>query len=115
MPDYAYRGPADIDRAIAFLIKLDEHQRNALAVLQIDDAIEEAQKEYESPSATPPTTVRRLHRAPQRLPGHGRRRREPQALLATMPDTAQSFIAAASALADPERAVDLQRYFRPVR
>ncbi|CAN5458587.1 hypothetical protein BH10ACT7_BH10ACT7_22820 [soil metagenome] len=47
MPDYAFGGPADIDRAIAFLIKLDEHQRNALAVLQIDDAIEEAQKEYE--------------------------------------------------------------------
>lgn len=53
MPDYAYGGPADIDRAIAFLIKLDDQQRNALAVLEIDDAIEEANKEYEKSKRDP--------------------------------------------------------------
>ena len=47
MPDYAFGGPADIDRAIGFLVKLDESQRNALAVLEIDDAIDELQREFE--------------------------------------------------------------------
>lgn len=51
MPDYAFGGPADIDRAIGYLVALDEHQRNALAVLEIDDAIEEAQAEFEKASA----------------------------------------------------------------
>ena len=46
MADYEYGGPADIDRAIGFLVALDNEQRSALAVLEIDDAIEEAQAEY---------------------------------------------------------------------
>lgn len=51
MSDYVYGGPADIDRAIAYLVDLDERQRNALAVLEIDEAIEEAQAEYEKATA----------------------------------------------------------------
>ena len=47
MPDYAYGGPADIDRAIGFLVKMDDAQRNALAVLEIDAALDELQAEYE--------------------------------------------------------------------
>ena len=53
MSDYEYDGPADIDRAIAYLVALDEQQRNALAVLEIDSAIDEAQSEYEKSSADP--------------------------------------------------------------
>ncbi|CAN5132172.1 hypothetical protein BH09ACT5_BH09ACT5_02690 [soil metagenome] len=53
MPDYAFGGPADIDRAIGFLVKLDNEQRNALAVLEIDDAIDELQGEFEKSSADP--------------------------------------------------------------
>jgi hypothetical protein len=53
MSDYSYGGPADIDRAIAYLVALDDAQRNALAVLEIDDAIEEAQAEYEKATADP--------------------------------------------------------------
>ncbi len=51
MPDYAFGGPADIDRAIGFLVQLDNEQRNALAVLEIDDAIDELQREFEKSSA----------------------------------------------------------------
>ena len=51
MADYAFGGAADIDRAIGFLVKLDNEQRNALAVLEIDDAIEELQREFEKASA----------------------------------------------------------------
>lgn len=51
MPDYAFGGPADIDRAIGFLVAMDNQQRNALAVLEIDDAIEELQREFELSSA----------------------------------------------------------------
>ncbi|MFD1714493.1 hypothetical protein ACFSBZ_08435 [Amnibacterium flavum] len=53
MPDYAFGGPADIDRAIAFMVQLDNEQRNALAVLEIDNAIEELQTEFEKTSADP--------------------------------------------------------------
>ena len=53
MADYAFGGPADIDRAIGFLVALDNEQRNALAVLEIDDAIEEAQGEFTKASADP--------------------------------------------------------------
>lgn len=56
MSDYVYGGPADIDRAIAYLVELDEHQRNALAVLEIDDAITEAQSEFEKSTADPAYT-----------------------------------------------------------
>ena len=49
MSDYAYSGPADIDRAIAYLVALDDAQRNALAVLEID----EAQAEFEKATADP--------------------------------------------------------------
>jgi len=51
MSDYQFAGPADIDRAIAYLVALDDHQRNALAVLEIDQAIEEAQVEFEKSTA----------------------------------------------------------------
>ena len=53
MSEYIYAGPADIDRAIAFLVALDAQQRNALAVLQIDDAIQEAEGQYEKAVADP--------------------------------------------------------------
>ncbi|MEP6480839.1 MAG: hypothetical protein ABJA94_02395 [Rhodoglobus sp.] len=51
MSDYAFEGPADIDRAIAYLVALDNHQRNALAVLEIDEALDELQAEFEKSSA----------------------------------------------------------------
>lgn len=47
MSDYTYGGPADIDRAIGFLVALDNSSGNALFVLEVDQAIEEAQAEYE--------------------------------------------------------------------
>jgi hypothetical protein len=53
MSDLEYSGPADIDRAIAYLVALDDEQRNALAVLEIDQAIEGAQAEYEKAAADP--------------------------------------------------------------
>ncbi len=53
MSDYAYGGPADIDRAIAYLVALDDQQRNALSVIEIDEAIDEAQAEFEKSSADP--------------------------------------------------------------
>lgn len=53
MSDYSYGGPADIDRAIAYLVALDDVQRNALAVLEIDSALEEAQAEFEKATADP--------------------------------------------------------------
>jgi len=46
MSSYVYGGAADIDRAIALLVDLDNAQRNALAVLQIDEAIDELQQEF---------------------------------------------------------------------
>jgi hypothetical protein len=51
MSEYAFGGAGDIDRAIALLVSLDNSQRNALAVLQIDEAIEELQAEYVTSSA----------------------------------------------------------------
>ena len=51
MSDFEYAGPADIDRAIAYLVALDDQQRNALAVIEIDQAIDEAQAEYEKATA----------------------------------------------------------------
>ena len=51
MADYEFGGAADIDRAIDYLVKLDDEQRNALAVLQIDDAISELQGELDKVSA----------------------------------------------------------------
>jgi hypothetical protein len=53
MPDYAFGGPADIDRAIAFMVDLDNRQRNAMMVLEIDSAIEELGTEFEKSSADP--------------------------------------------------------------
>jgi hypothetical protein len=47
MTDYSFGGAADIDRAIGYLVALDNTQTNALAVLEIDDAITELQSEYE--------------------------------------------------------------------
>jgi hypothetical protein len=46
MSNYVYGGTADIDRAIGYLVALDNAQRNALAVLEIDEAIDELQREY---------------------------------------------------------------------
>lgn len=51
MADYEFGGAADIDRALDYLVKLDDEQRNALAVLEIDDAISELQGELEKVSA----------------------------------------------------------------
>jgi hypothetical protein len=47
MSGYVYGGSADIDRAIGFLVDLDNDQKNALAVLEFDQAIDELQGEYE--------------------------------------------------------------------
>ena len=51
MSDFEYAGAADIDRAIAYLVALDDQQRNALAVIEIDQAIDEAQAEFEKATA----------------------------------------------------------------
>jgi hypothetical protein len=51
MTDYFFGGAADIDRAIGYLVRLDNTQTNALAVLEIDDAITELQGEYEKCTA----------------------------------------------------------------
>jgi hypothetical protein len=51
MAEYTFGGAADIDRAIAYLVGLDNAQTNALAVLEIDDAITELQREYEKSTA----------------------------------------------------------------
>ena len=56
MAEYVYGGPADIDRAIGLLVELDDAQRNALAVLEIDQAIDELQAEYTKASADPSYT-----------------------------------------------------------
>jgi|HubBroStandDraft_3_1064219.scaffolds.fasta_scaffold1388344_1 hypothetical protein len=53
MAEYAYGGAADIDRAIGLLIDLDNSQSNALAVLEIDDAIDELKTEYDKAQADP--------------------------------------------------------------
>lgn len=51
MSEYSYQGPADIDRAIGFFVALDDAQRNALEVLQIDQVLEELQGEYTKATA----------------------------------------------------------------
>ena len=51
MNEYVYGGPPDIDRAIGLMVALDNIQSNALAVLQIDDAINELSIEYERTTA----------------------------------------------------------------
>jgi hypothetical protein len=53
MADDVYGGVADLDRAIAVLVDLDNSQSNALAVLQFDQAIEELQGEYTKSVADP--------------------------------------------------------------
>ncbi len=53
MSAYEYGGAADIDRAIGLLVDLDNGQKNALAVLEFDKAIDELQKEYEKSIADP--------------------------------------------------------------
>ncbi len=53
MSEYVYGGAADIDRAIGLLVDLDDNQANALAVLEIDDAIAELKTEYDKAIADP--------------------------------------------------------------
>jgi len=53
MSEYVYGGAADIDRAIGFMVALDDVQRNALAVLEIDQAIDELQSQYTKAAADP--------------------------------------------------------------
>ena len=53
MSSYVYGGAADIDRAIGLLVALDNVQRNALAVLEFDEAIDELQREYTAATADP--------------------------------------------------------------
>lgn len=53
MSEYTYGGAADIDRAIGLFVALDEGQKNALAVLEFDQVIEELQKQYELAVANP--------------------------------------------------------------
>jgi hypothetical protein len=53
MSEYTYGGAADIDRAIGLFVALDENQKNALAVLQFDQIIEELQAQYELAVANP--------------------------------------------------------------
>ena len=47
MAEYVYGGAADIDRAIGYLVDLDNSQVNALAVLEIDQAIDELKGHYD--------------------------------------------------------------------
>ncbi|RKR76350.1 hypothetical protein [Frondihabitans australicus] len=47
MSTFTYHGAKDIDRAIGFLVTLDRNQQDALAVLQIDGALDELQTEYQ--------------------------------------------------------------------
>ena len=53
MSNYVYGGAGDIDRAIGFMVALDNVQRDALAVLEVDDAIDELQREYTKSVADP--------------------------------------------------------------
>ncbi|WP_213813702.1 hypothetical protein [Glaciihabitans sp. dw_435] len=53
MSEYVFGGASDIDRAIGLLVALDNAQRNALAVLEFDQAIEELQQQYEKSLADP--------------------------------------------------------------
>jgi hypothetical protein len=46
MADYVYGGAADIDRAIALLVDLDNAQSSALAVMEFNQAIDELHGEY---------------------------------------------------------------------
>jgi len=47
MPDDAFRGPADVDRAREFLVEIENQQRDAL---EIDDVIDELRAEFEKSS-----------------------------------------------------------------
>lgn len=47
MSEYVFGGPADIDRAIALLVNLDNAQSNAMAILEIDEALDELEAEFE--------------------------------------------------------------------
>jgi hypothetical protein len=51
MAEYVYGGAPDIDRAIGLLVALDRGQSNALAVLEIDEAIAELKTEYDKAMA----------------------------------------------------------------
>jgi hypothetical protein len=51
MAEYVYGGAPDIDRAIGLLVALDGGQSNALAVLEIDEAIAELKTEYDKAMA----------------------------------------------------------------
>lgn len=53
MSVYVFKGATDIDRAIALLVDLDNSQKNALVVLQFDQALEELQLEYAKSIADP--------------------------------------------------------------
>lgn len=53
MSVYVFKGTADIDRAIGLLVDLDNAEKNALAVLEFDQAIDELQEEYTKCSADP--------------------------------------------------------------
>jgi hypothetical protein len=53
MTEYHYRGADDIDRAIGYLVALDRDQKNALAVLEVDQALDELQAEYVKATADP--------------------------------------------------------------
>jgi hypothetical protein len=51
MSSYVYGGAGDIDRAIGFLVELDNSERDALAVLEFDEAIDELQAEFTKSTA----------------------------------------------------------------
>jgi hypothetical protein len=53
MANYVYGGADDIDRAIGLLVDLDNAQSNALAVIEVDQAIDELQAEYAKATADP--------------------------------------------------------------
>jgi hypothetical protein len=53
MAEYVYGGASDIDRAIGLLVALDNSQSDALAVLQIDNAIDELKNQYDKAVADP--------------------------------------------------------------
>lgn len=53
MSEYHYAGAGDIDRAIGFMVGLDDGQKNALVVLEVDQAIDDLQREYVKTTADP--------------------------------------------------------------
>lgn len=53
MSNYVFGGRADIEKALDMLVNLDDVQRNAIVVLEIDEEIERLQTELDKVDADP--------------------------------------------------------------